>query len=582
MGALSVDTEYGFRGGVECPPAFAPVIFCALDLGSGQLFSFWGRDPRLGEFILSRRGDVFISHSLMAEASYLLRLGVEPPRRWWDTMLGWRYVSNRENPPKYDLENVLTATGIPHAFAGVKDGLRQSIGNLRFDPDSPEDRRRIRDYCLEDCRTTAELYRRLVARVPADWMAYAVDFSLAAARADERGLPVDVRKYAALLERRREVVEAVTRDVNAVHPVFVNGRLAKPRFFRWCADNGIGWPESLSPRTGKKYLSAEDKVFKLMKDRHPFIKLVHEANKTSTRLNGRALAVDLPAGRHYFRTVPFGASSGRSSYKAFIFGAPKWMRYLVAPSSPEHRLVSVDFDAEEIAIAAVLSGDTNMLGGYTSGDPHMAFAILAGAAPPGATQHTHRAERKTHKAVNLGVNYGQTAYGIAQSTGMHFRDAVRLLRHHKRVFSAYWAWADAYTVRAFHTGRCRTVLGWPRKIGRDDNGRSVANFPVQGCGADLMRVAVSCLDRAGLPLLAVNHDSFFFECRDREVPEVRHAIDYALRCAVNKVLPGAPLRWTTQVYAERYEDEDGAELWKTVDGVLSRPTAGKALVPVGG
>jgi DNA polymerase I-like protein with 3'-5' exonuclease and polymerase domains len=569
-GVWSVDAEYGFGGGAEHESAFVPVVFCAVNALTAERHAFWGRDPRLAQFLRGHAADLFVSHNLIAEAKYLLRLGVTPPARWFDTMLAWRYVSNAEVAPQYGLEAALTQLGLPHAFAGEKDTLRERIGRLDFDAGDAAFRRTVHDYCFEDCEGAARLYWRLAARVPAAWMRYAAEFCLETARMELRGIGMDLRTYARLLERKAEVIRLVTGAVNAVSPVFTDsGSLVRGRFFSWCATNGVGWPLQLSPRTGEKYLAADKRAFERMKGRHPFVAAVHEANKTAKQLTDRkGLVVDPRTGRHHFGNIPFGMATGRTSFRGFLLSCPKWMRWLAVPKSPEHRLVSVDFEAEEIVIAAHLSGDRNMLAGYLSGDPHMAFAVLAGAAPAGASKATHPEVRRKYKAVNLGVNYGQTAYGLTESTGMHHVEAVALLGEHRRAFAAYWRWADGYTSQAFRSGRCWTAGAWPRAVDRRSNPRSVANYPVQGTGADLMRLAVVYLSRNGLPLLAVNHDGFLFECHRDQLPDLREAVDSALRQAVEQLLPRAPMRWSFEVFTDRYRDEEGRALWERVNGAL--------------
>jgi DNA polymerase I-like protein with 3'-5' exonuclease and polymerase domains len=582
MTVLSVDTEYGFRGGTECESAFVPVVFCAVNVETGERHSFWGRDPELARFVRDHTAALFVSHNLIAEAKYLLRLGITPPPCWWDTMLAWRYVSNAEVVQPFGLLAALTRLGEPYGHGGAeKTALQERIGRLAFGPNSPDDRRAILAYCFEDCEGAARLYRRLLTHVPAAWMKYSTEFCLELARMELRGVAVDTERYARVLERRGEVVEAVTARANATCPAFVNGQLKGRRFFAWCAANGVGWPSSLSPRTGRRYLSLDRRTFERMKTAHPFVGAVHEANKTAKQLNDRELTVDFGTGRHYFGNIPFGMATGRTAFRGFLFSAPKWMRWLAVPRSAEHYLVSVDFEAEEVLIGAWLTHDSNMVSGYETKDPHLAFAILAGAAPPGATKATHGEVRKKYKCVNLGTNYGQSAYGIAATTGMHFQEADALLRQHRRTYSDFWAWTRGYTLRAFRQGLCHTAGGWPRKVSPADNPRSVANFPVQGTGGDLMRLATIYLSRHGLQLLATNHDGFLLECHRSEWGELRQAVDSALQQAVDQVLPGAPMRWTVDCYEDRYRDPDGKPLWQLVDQVLTEGKAEKRTITVG-
>jgi DNA polymerase I-like protein with 3'-5' exonuclease and polymerase domains len=569
MAALAIDTENGFRGGAEYESAFVPVVFCAVDTTTGERYAFWGRDPNLAPFIDAHRGDLFIAHNLIAEAKYLLRLGITPPACWFDSMLAWRYVSNAEVVKSYNLLDTLIQLGEPYGYAAEKEDLQDRIGRLEFDPGDPAERRLIRDYCFEDCYAAARIHHRLAGRVPGAWMRYAAEFSLALARMEMRGIAIDMPRYRRLLERRGEVVERVTSDVNTIFPVFVNGQLSRPRFLAWCAANKVAWPVTVSPRTGQKYHPFDKKAFKRMKHRHPFIEKVHEADKTVKQLNNRkGLIVDPSNGRHYFTNIPFGAKSGRNTFKGFLLSAPKWMRYLIV-STDGYVLVSVDVVAEEILIAAYLSGDANMTSGYDSGDPHWAFAVRAGMVPPGATKEGHEDVRAKAKSANFGVGYGQSPRGLSESKGIPLPEAATLIRKHQQAHPDYWAWRKRYVTGAFRRGVCWTAGGWPRKVSRKDNPLSVMNFPVQGSGGDLLHLMVIYLTRQGVRLLATNHDSFLMECRPDQLDDLKAAVDFAFRQAVNQLFPGAPMRIGKEVFNGRYEDKGGERVWQIVDPVLT-------------
>jgi DNA polymerase I-like protein with 3'-5' exonuclease and polymerase domains len=244
------------------------------------------------------------------------------------------------------------------------------------------------------------------------------------------------------------------------------------------------------------------------------------------------------------------------------------MRYLLLPSSPEHVLLSVDIKAEEICIAAALSGDAAMMQGYQDGDPHRDFAVRSGALTGTETEEVKKAIRSRYKAVNLGVNYGQTAYGMAQQTGMHTRQAQRLLDQHKRTYPDFWAWVDRCLCGAFRVGKIYTIGGWPRRVSRSDNARSVTNFSVQGGAGDFMRLVVVGLVQSGCPLVAVNHDSFLFDVLHSDLARLRRAVDDILRQATDRLFPGAPMTWTADVYTDRYRDEGGKSLWERVNHLL--------------
>jgi hypothetical protein len=532
----------------------------------------------LKHFMDRHRNDLFVSHNMLAEVAYLLLQGIDPPTRWFCTMIGYRFVTNQEVVPRYRLIDALNWARLPHAFAAEKDALGDRLGRLDIDPDDPAELRLIEAYCKEDCVETGRLYERLKPHVPETFMQFAADYIVELARMDRNGLMFDMRTYKLLLDRREEVIDAVVSECNTACPgVFTGGQLYKPVFFGWCADSGIGWPLTWSHARKELILSLDAKVRSSMADRHPFIRKTHEAAKTVTRLNQRGLAVDHGNGRHYGRHIPYAQSSSRTSLKANVFQGPRWMRHLVVPSSRDHVLLAADVTAEEIGLAAHLSNDSSMMQGYREGDAHMSFAILAGAAPVGAKAEDprYKAVRKQFKQANLAVNYGQGPDGLARQTGMHLAEAEALLAQHQRVYATYHTWRRRYISNAFAQGCCHTIAGWPRQVSRSDNCRSIGNFPVQGGGADLMRLGVIYLSRAGLKLLAVVHDSFVIECHRKEIREVKMAINAALGRAASQLVPGCPLTWTIEEFAERYEDEHGKDLWDMIYGMLHSRKSGR-------
>src|SRR5262245_24959931 len=150
---------------------------------------------------------------------------------------------------------------------------------------------------------------------------------------------------------------------------------------------------------------------------------IRQVQKTLDQFKRRTLTVDPVLNRHFYSTSAFRAVTSRNQPRGFIFSGPKWLRFLIVPELPDHVLIYVDFVAQEVGIAAALSQDPAMRAVYEDSDCHMAFAIRAGAAPVGASKRTHPLIRKQHKTVNLGVLFGQTAFGISARLGIPFSEA---------------------------------------------------------------------------------------------------------------------------------------------------------------
>ena len=569
----SIDTEWGFpEGRIDHESAWEPVVLCAVGSRSGHRLSFWGRDP-LAAFFRDHANDLFVAHYAIAEMKYLLRCGVPLPTMWFDTFVGLRYISNRPQTCEAGLAQALIRLGMPGLLPSDKKDLRQKILHLRFDADKPADRNEITDYCYADCDGCAGLYRHLVSRVAGGVMSHWCEYLKGVARMELRGIPFDIERYDRIQSMAPTIKASLIANVNATSPVFDGNSFRREKFLAWCRNVGINWPAKVSKTTGNLYNSMDSDAMKDMETRHPFIGEVRQVRKTLKHLEKRSLTVDPATRRHYFSTSVFRSVTGRNQPRNFVFGAPKWMRYLIVPESPDHVLVYVDYVAQEIGIAAALSRDPVMRAIYEADDCHMAFAIRAGAAPLGATRGTDPQIRKKYKTVNLGMQYGQTEHGIANRLGISVREAETLVAAHKTTFPDFWRWSERIVQGSFDRGWIATPCGWRSRVPFESNERTWMNWPMQATGGDIMRLTNTYLDRQSVRVLAPVHDGFLLSCRRDQLADLRAAVDYACGTAVEHVLPGFPLRWDFTIYEDRFADEDGRDLWDKLQNIMETTNA---------
>jgi len=572
----AIDTEWGFQDGrIDQESAWEPVVLCAVGLLSGRRNFFFGRDDRLVDFFKRHAGDRFVAHNVVAEMKYLLRLTVPVPQAWFDTYVAWRHRTNRPGKLEAGLSVALHQLGLPHLAPAAKAELQQKILHLRFDPNSPADRGEIVDYCFSDCDGASALYNETRAQVRPETMEHWVEYLKAVARMELRGIPFDHEVHDEIIHQQPLIRSSLIAEINQTWPVFVDGAFHAKSFLAWCRAHRIPWPTRCSETTGKLYYPLTDDSFKEMEGYHPFIGDLRQVRKTLNKFGQRALVVDPVTRRHYFSTSAFRSVTGRNQPKNFVFSGPKWFRYLIVPESPDHVLVYVDYTAQEIGIATALSGDDNMRAIYEASDCHLAFAIRAGAAPVDATKQTHPEVRKSYKTVNLGVQYGQTAYGIATKLGISFQDAELLLAAHKRLFPVFWGWSERIVQGSIDRGYIVTPCGWRSWVPPFHNDRTWMNWPMQATGADIMRLTITYLDRQNVRVLGPVHDGFLLSCRRNQLDDLRAAVDYACGTAVEQVLPGFPLRWDFTVHGNgRFEDEDGLSLWNKLQAILLRGANG--------
>ncbi|MBY0459805.1 MAG: hypothetical protein K2V38_21005, partial [Gemmataceae bacterium] len=375
--------------------------------------------------------------------------------------------------------------------------------------------------------------------------------------------PVPPAKHA------RELLDRAAELLVGGEPAPLDGPLtfSAARWEAYLARKRIPWPRR--PGGG---LALDDDTFREMARAYPAeVGPIRELRHALGQMRLNELAVG-PDERNRCLLSAFRSRTGRNqpSNTRFIFGPSCWLRSLIRPE-PCRALAYVDWSQQELAIAAALSGDPNMMDAYRSGDFYLTFAKMAGAVPPDATKQTHGHERDQFKVVALGVLYGLSADGLARKLGLPPFRGRELLALHQRTFRRFWAWSDGVEDRAVLTGTLRTAFGWTVRVGPDANPRSLRNFPMQANGAEMMRLAACLATERGIGVCCPVHDAFLIEADAADIDGEVGRMQDAMREASEAVLPGFPLKTDAKVvrHPGRYADPRGETMWAAVAAVLA-------------
>lgn len=349
------------------------------------------------------------------------------------------------------------------------------------------------------------------------------------------------------------------------------------KFAEWLIREGIAWPELPSGE-----LDLSDDTFRQMARRHPRVAPLRELRHSLSQLRLNELSVGSD-GRNRCLLSMFAARTGRNqpSNSKFIFGPSVWLRGLITPE-PGTALAYIDWSAQEIGIAAALSGDVAMRDAYDVGDPYLWLAKAGEYAPETATKQSHGDIRDVFKIVYLAANYGMQETSLGQLVGKPPAYARELLRLHRRCFPKFWAWSDGALNFAKLYGHLWTVFGWRLFVGSDTRSPSLRNFPVQANGAEMLRLACCLGTERGIKVCAPVHDAVLIEGPEDSIDDVVADMQAAMLEASRIVLDGFELRTDAKVvrHGERYMDQRGVMMFETVMGLLERVGAEKELVDV--
>jgi DNA polymerase I-like protein with 3'-5' exonuclease and polymerase domains len=270
---------------------------------------------------------------------------------------------------------------------------------------------------------------------------------------------------------------------------------------------------------------------------------------------------------------PFRSVTGRNqpSNAKFIFGPSCWLRSLIQPVAGR-AVAYVDWSQQEFGIAAALSGDSAMMAAYASADPYLAFAKQAGAVPADATKQTHAREREQFKICALAVQYGMGSQSLARTLGQPEAMARELLRLHRQTYPVFWRWSDAAVNHAMLRNWLQTVFGWRFHVGPRANPRSLANFPMQANGAEMLRLACCLATERGICVCAPIHDALLVEGSAEAIDETVAETQAVMAEASRVVLDGFELRADAKIvrHPDRYIDPRGERMWNTVMAIVAK------------
>jgi DNA polymerase I len=231
------------------------------------------------------------------------------------------------------------------------------------------------------------------------------------------------------------------------------------------------------------------------------------------------------------QNIPIRSDLGMEIRKGFV-------------AAPGHVLIAADYSQIELRILAHLSGDPLLSSAFRDRvDVHTQTAAeVFGVAREQVTAE----QRRVAKAVNYGLSYGQSDFGLARALDVTRTQAAEYSRRYFQRFPTIHKFMDEIVAVARAQGGARTVLGrWrpiPNLMSKSPAARHAAervaqNTPMQGTGADIIKLAMlrttERIAKEGwpVPMLLTVHDELVFE----SPPDIAEAVGAALKDEMENV-----------------------------------------------
>jgi DNA polymerase-1 len=261
---------------------------------------------------------------------------------------------------------------------------------------------------------------------------------------------------------------------------------------------------------------------------HPVSKRLHTSFNQAVAVTGR-----LSSNNPNLQNIPIRTERGREIRKAFVSRNADWC------------IVSADYSQIELRIIAALSGDASMIQAFKDQkDIHIATAAkVYGVEEAAVTKDM----RRNAKAVNFGIIYGQSAFGLAENLDISRTEAKTIIENYFAQYPAIKTYMDANVQFAKQHGYVATILGrkrWLADINSSNQTvrgfaeRNAINAPIQGSAADMIKLAMIEVDKQlraqqlKSKMVLQVHDELVFDAPKEEVDTLKTLITQAMSAAM--------------------------------------------------
>ncbi len=471
-----------------------------------------------------------IGQNLKYDMIVLRAVGIELAGVGFDTMVAsYLLEAGRRN---HSLDE-LAKTYLNHETIKISELIGTGKGQRRMD-EAPV--RRVADYAGEDAWLPVRLRPILARKLEEADLAgllHSLELPLidVLVELEYNGIKIDVARLAELSERYRLRMEAVEQEIYQLAGRPLN--IASPKQLQELLFTELKLP--VVKKTAKTGPSTDAEVLEELARLHPLPAKILEyrqyAKLKSTYVDALPAMVCPETGRVHasfhqavaatgrlsssdpnLQNIPVRTEEGREIRSAFVPGDNGWV------------LLAADYSQIELRVLAHFSGDRRLCEAFARDeDVHTRVASQVNSVP---LEMVTSEMRRAAKAVNFGVIYGQSPFGLARALGIDQDAAAKFIDSYFEGYPGIEEFLSRSLAECRQTGYVKTILGRRRSIsgvrkgaGRQRNlaERTAVNTVIQGSAADLIKLAMVAIHRRlrqeRLParMLLQIHDELIFE-----------------------------------------------------------------------
>ncbi|MEI7979518.1 MAG: DNA polymerase I [Bacteroidota bacterium] len=424
---------------------------------------------------------------------------------------------------------------------------------------------KIKEYAAEDADITFQLAQKLIPEIEAKeakQLLNEIEIPLINVLSDMEREGVKINKdflvqYSKELETdiaalEKRIIELAGKPFNIASPK----QLGEILFDHLKLD-----PKAKKTKTGQ-YQTGEDVLQKLSE--HEIIQCILDVRQfsklKSTYVDSLPELINAKTGRVHTSFNQAVAATGRlSSTNPNVQNIPirtdkgKEIRKAFIPRNEDYLLLSADYSQIELRIIAAMAHEEAMIEAFKNNlDIHAATAAKVYGIP---LEEVTSTQRRNAKAVNFGIIYGQSAFGLAENLGIPRKEAAQIIDEYWKQYPRIKAYMSETINTAKEYGYVETLKGRRRYL-RDINSanftvrgfaeRNAINAPIQGGAADMIKIAMIHIHaKMLLPengvlksrMILQVHDELLFDVHKEEVEALKKLVVTEMENAMQLIVP---------------------------------------------
>ena len=444
-----------------------------------------------------------IGQNLKYDISMLAQYGISVKGKLFDTMLA-HYLLEPEQRHNMDYlaEVYLNYITIPIEDLIGKGRMQKTMREVPVNL--------VKEYAAEDADITLQLYEKLLPLLKengVEKLFYKIEMPLVPvlSRMEANGVRIDTENLKQISDEFGIKIHKIEEKIYELAGMPFN--IASPKQLGEILFERLRIDEKAKKTKTGQYATGED-VLQKLSHKHPIIQLILDYRSLtklkSTYLDALPALVNpkdglihtsynqavtatgrLSSNNPNLQNIPVRTAQGREIRRAFV------------PRSSEYTLLAADYSQIELRIIAHLSQDPVMVNDFNLGhDIHAATAAKVFHVP---MEQVTKEQRSRAKAVNFGIIYGMSAFGLAERMELSRSEAADIIKKYFEEYAGIKEYMNRSIALARERGYAETILGRRRYL-RDINGansvvrgfaeRNAINAPIQGSSADMIKIAM--------------------------------------------------------------------------------------------